>query len=198
MVQKIFWCILIFALTSCVPSPWTKVDYKSPKTREYNLQNQPEPDGNDSHLWLKGAFLKLFLRAHDETIYAGSAPYRLFIVAYGQQDRQQTLKVHHITVKTTSGTRFKVTPTVQTLQAGQLKTQVLSFPAEIAFTPIDPQNPVWTIASVITENEIAPQPQEELEVSVDLEVITPTGSERRVLQDTFVPVTQSGWFQSLD
>lgn len=198
MLKKSFWVLLVFTLVSCLPVPWTKVDYKSPTTRQYNLQDQPDIDGEHGYLWMKNALIILFMRAHDETIYAGSSPYRLYVVAYGQHEKQDRLKVHDIRVKTASGKAFNVNPTLRNYQNAQLEKQVLAFPAEVAFTPITPENPVWTYATLTTGDEIKPQNQEPLEVSVDLEVITPTGNVRRVIRDTFVPVKKSGWFQSLD
>ena len=75
MLKKSFWVLIVFTLVSCLPVPWTKVDYKSPTTRQYNLQDQPDIDGEHGYLWMKNALIILFMRAHDETLYAGSSPY---------------------------------------------------------------------------------------------------------------------------
>jgi len=184
LVVRILSVIIIFQIVSCIPIPWTKVDYKSLGTNHFRINN---------------GSVKVFMRAHDETIESGSPPYRVYVTSYGEYKYHDSMIVHSISAFGESGVEFDVYPASRIAQKGKWTITKLTFPIKKTFEKGN-EKLNWAWACIETDDTIDPMIQEDeiVKIFVDIEVITTEKSERMKIECSFEPKRKNGLFRSLD
>ncbi len=132
---RFFIILLIVTLTnSCVIKPWSRYDYISDHDKNINEWIDLNELKNTNH-YIDGAFIEVFFRAHNETIYSGSPPYILFINAVTKNTEHTKLIIHSITIESNFSKLYPVS-LISTDKIGKELTE-LHYPTIILFKTLD-------------------------------------------------------------
>ena len=186
----------------CAPAPWSAWAYESViKFAKYpdawNLPNEEEYP----NLYIDGAFVSAFFKAHDETTTSGSSPYRLFVNVTTYDPTHESVIFHSVKVVDSKPNIYHVQPI--TVDRAAKKTSSLNFPVPNEFRSVKFGNPHlsqdWTMATLWTDSTIPLEPElgHEVTVEIDLEVLGADGSTREKVTYRFTPHKNRGFFQCI-
>lgn len=198
-------CIAFSALmisSCCSPAPWSAWEYESVIQFEEHPDawNLPSQDEYPS-LYIDGAFVSAFFRAHDETTTSGTSPYQLFVNVTTYNPIHKGVIFHSVEVTDFKPNSYSVQP-IKVNRAAK-KTKSLNFPVPIEFKTVNFGNPRpskgWTKASLWTDDTIPLEPElgHEVTVEIDLEVIGEGKSTRDIVTYRFTPNKNGGIFQCI-
>ena len=188
-------------LTSCYPAPWTAWKYKSvPQFPNYsdpwNLPNQDEY----SNLYIDGAFVHVFFKAHDETTNSGSSPYRIFANVTTYNPLHKDVIFHSIKISDSEKNSYFAQPIVVNIAAkkiNDLKFPVLSEFKGVQYSNQSPGSNSFTRATLWTDSTIKLKPKlgHEVTVTIDVEVKRAGKSTRDTVTYRFMPHRSGGLLQ---
>jgi len=83
----------------CKYAPWRVEEYINPETVSFNIRQGLPQYEEFEHYFINGAFVHVFLKAHNETAYSGRSPYALIINAYAKGMAYERLMIHNIFIE---------------------------------------------------------------------------------------------------
>ena len=203
-MKRLTWIVASALMLSscCSPAPWSAWEYESViKFAKYpdawNLPNEKEYP----NLYIEGAFVSAFLKAHDETTTSGSPPYGLFVNVTTYDPTHKSVIFHSVEVIDYKPNNYQVQPI--TVNRAAKKTSSLNFPVPNEFRTVKYSNPRgsqdWTRATLWTDSTIPLEPElgHEVTVEIDLEIIGAGRSTRDKVIYRFTPHRNGGFFQCI-
>ena len=203
--MKRLFCIAFSALMTsscCSPDPWSAWVYESVIEFEKwpDAWNLPPLDEYPS-LYIDGAFVSAFFKAHDETTTSGSSPYQLFVNVTTYDSAHKSVIFHSVEVTDSKPNIYNIQP-INVNRAAR-KTENLYFPVTKEFRTVNFGNPRlskdWTKATLWTDDTILLEPKlgHEVTVTIDIEVLTDGISTRDKVTYRFRPNKEGGIFQCI-
>ncbi len=188
-----------FMLTACcLPIPWSAWRYE--KTANFEgityWWNLPDKE-MFSDLYVGGAFVDVFVKAHNETTRSGDPPYQINVTVVAKTKEKKSIVFHSITVADTQGGNYPYQPI--TVNKAAKKTGELNFPVTFQLQEMNFHNQKTGSKNYLQARlrsdysfNLEPENGAKLVVAVDIEVFGKSSTERKVITYEFIPHKESG------
>ena len=187
----------------CAPIPWSAWKYEQvTKFEGYpSPWNLPSPSKHPD-LYIDGAFVHVFLRAHDETTNSGSSPFMLIANVTTKNSEHESVIFHSISVSDSTNRKYLVQPI--SVNKAAKKTGDLIFPVTKkleAFNYLKPSPEIkkYTHTSIWTDDslELKPDLGHKVTVTIELEIQRKMSAQRKIIVYEFIPYEEGGVWQCI-
>lgn len=174
-----------------LPIKWDAWRYKSVDTPDFYPSNIPDGNGEFGHLFVNGAFVNVFFRAHNETTQGGDPPYGMHLNAVGSSTRHRKMIVHSVRISSDDAGSYAPVP-VATNKLGK-KVRELQYPVESLFRPLYRTEDRSYASLVIDETlDFNAKGGEIVVVEIDIEILSISGAQKGTVTYSFRPVLETG------
>lgn len=183
--------------SGCVYKQWSSTRYEDPKMASYWSDNTPPKTHEFAPYYVNGAFVRAFVRAHDQAAYQASAPYAFFVNVYGITGRHQRVTIHSMKILSSQDVEHRVSP-IDINGAGGFVAD-LSLPQTLVFKPmLNEETRSWARIRTRYDLDLDAAGGESVVGLVDVEVESISGVERTTVRYEFAPIPEVGNFQKVN